>query len=145
MVGPNHADAITVSSFVGDEPNSVMLVRWEEFGSAQIRGEMRVTEATGCGSKVSGSPQLDTYHSHLKGTRDRSTVFLDLSPQSPGSPGGAWVGELVVAPEDGNASERLALRLRDPDADRTLLKEGSEQDYLNAVARLEQDSCAEAP
>jgi hypothetical protein len=138
-VGPNHADAITVSSFVGDEPNFVMLVRWEEFGSAQIRGEMRLTEAVGCGSTDSGSPQLDTHHSRFKGTRDGSTVFLDLSPRNPGAPNGAWVGELVEAPEDGNASERLALRLRDPDGNQITLSEGKDQDYADAAARLAED------
>jgi hypothetical protein len=139
------ADAIVVSSFVGQTRDLAMFVRWEESGSAQLRGELRVTETEGCKSADPGSPQRDAYRSDFKGTRDGSTVFLDLSPQTPGAPDGTWVGELVEASEGSNATDGPALRLRDPDGDRTLLGEGSEQDYLNAVARLEQAPCEGAP
>jgi hypothetical protein len=137
------ADAISLSSFVGEKPNFVMFVRWEEFGSAQIRGKMRVTEVAGrCPADHLRSSQLNAYQSHFKGTRDRSTVFLNLSPQNPAIPSGTWVGGLAEAPKGVNASERPALRLRDPDGDRILLFEGTDRDYADAVARLAED-CGE--
>ncbi len=135
------ADAVRLSSFAGERPNFAVLVRWEEYGSARIRGEMRMTKIVDHGGKDPKSCRLDAYRSRFEGTRSANTVILHLTPRKSGGPSGTWVGELVKVPEDVDAPEELALRLRDPDGDRVLLSKGTNQNYADAVAKLAEDCC----